>query len=175
MNALPQPGEYAPFYQTYVALVPEADVLHVLEDQAAALAQLASSFSPGRERFRYAPGKWSVREVFGHINDAERVFGFRAFCFGRGDRNPLPAFDENDYVKMSGADDRRLSELVAEFDRLRQANLTLLATFDAEAWRRVGTASGRPVSVRALAYIMAGHVRHHIEILSSRYAGAPGS
>jgi len=167
----PSQAEFAPFYVGYVSLVPEADVIQVLEGQAADVRLQTRAFIPAREQFRYAEGKWSVREVLGHMTDAERVFGFRAFCFSRGDENPLPGFDENDYVARAGFDRRSLADLVQEFGQLREANLTILRRLDDEAWRRMGTASGKLVSVRALAYIMAGHVRHHLHILSTRYAG----
>lgn len=170
MNTRPAPSEFAPFYAGYVALVTEADILRVLETQAADLKRLTREFVPGREQHRYAPGKWSVREVVGHITDAERIFGFRAFCFSRGDRNPLPGFDENEYVTRSGFDRRDLADLADDFGRIRQVNLTVLSLLDEEEWLRGGTASGKPVSVRALAYIMAGHVRHHLNMLSTRYA-----
>ena len=168
----PSQAEFAPFYVGYVSLVPEADVIQVLEGQAADVRLQTRAFIPAREQVRYAEGKWSVREVLGHMTDAERVFGFRAFCFSRGDENPLPGFDENDYVARAGFDRRSLADLVQEFGQLREANLTILRRLDDEAWRRMGTASGKLVSVRALAYIMAGHVRHHLHILSARYAGA---
>jgi hypothetical protein len=168
-----RPGEreFAPFYAGYVSLVPEPDIIRVLEGQGADVREGMRAFIPAREAFRYAEGKWSVREVLGHVTDAERVFGFRAFCFSRGDENPLPGFDENDYVARSGFDRCSLADLVQEFGQVREANLTVLRRLDDDAWRRTGTASGQPVSVRALAYIMAGHVRHHLRVLSTRYAG----
>ena len=172
MIGRPVEVEFAPFYAGYVSLVPEADVLRVLEDQVADVRECTRAFIPTREGFRYAEGKWSVREVLGHVTDAERVFGYRAFCFSRGDENPLPGFDENDYVARSGFDRCSLTTLVQEFGQLREANLTVLGRLDDAAWQRMGTASGKPVSVRALAYIMAGHVRHHLQILSTRYTGA---
>ena len=173
MNLIERPGggEFAAFYASYVSLVPESDIMRVLEGQAADVRLQTRAFVPKREEFRYAPGKWSVREVLGHMTDAERVFGFRAFCFSRGDENPLPGFDENDYVARSGFDRCGLTDLVDAFGRVREANLTALRRFDDDAWLRMGTASGQPVSVRALAYIMAGHVRHHLHILSTRYGG----
>jgi hypothetical protein len=170
----PAEGEFAPFYAGYVSLVSEADILDVLEGQAAEIRLQTRRFIPEREQFRYEPEKWSVREVLGHMTDAERVFGFRAFCFSRGDESALPGFDENEYVARSGFDRCRLSDLVEEFAQLRETNLTALRRLDEDAWRRIGTASGRPVSVRALAYIMAGHVRHHLQILATRYAAALG-
>jgi len=168
----PSETEFAPFYAGYVSLVPELDIMGVLEGQAAEVRSQTRVFIPAHEGFRYEPGKWSVREVLGHMTDAERVFGFRAFCFSRGDENPLPSFDQNDYVARSGFDRGRLADLVEEFTRIREVNLMALRRLDDEAWRRMGTASGKPVSVRALAFVMAGHVRHHLHVLSTRYAAA---
>lgn len=176
MIGRPDPSEYAPFYGGYVALAPEADIadmLRALAEQPAELRRQASAFVPALEQHRYAPGKWSVREVFGHVTDAERVFGFRAFCFSRGDLNPLPGFDENDYVAHSGFDRCSAADLIDDFEQLRESHVRVLRRLDAEGWQRIGTASGKPVSVRALAYIMAGHVRHHLNILNTRYI--PGS
>ena len=170
MTGRPDATEYAPFYGGYVSLVPESDVVPVLEQQTAVLERQARRFVPSLEQHRYAPGKWSVREVIGHIIDAERVFGFRAFCFSRGEVNPLPGFDQNDYVATGGFDRRGLMDLIDEFAQVRLANVVVFKRLDEDAWKRVGTASGKPVSVRALAYIMGGHVRHHVNILTSRYA-----
>jgi DinB family protein len=169
MIGRPGPGEYAQFYQGYVALAPEPDILPALEGQPAELRRHMGAFSPALEQHRYAPGKWSVREVMGHILDAERVFAFRAFCFSRGERNPLPSFDENEYVATAGFDRCSLVELVDEFEALRGASLRGLRRLDDEAWQRTGTASGNPVSVRALGYIMVGHARHHLNMLDTRY------
>ena len=166
----PSAAEFASFYAGYVSLVPEADIMSVLEGQADEVRLQTRAFIPKREEFRYAPGKWSVREVLGHMTDAERVFGFRAFCFSRGDENALPAFEQDDYVARAGFDRCSLADLVQDFSQLREMNLTVLRRLDDAAWRRMGTASGKPVSVRALAYIMAGHVRHHLHVLSTRYA-----
>ncbi len=169
MNARPAPDEFAPFYAGYVALVPETDILAVLRQQQADIAQCAGAIPARHEDFRYAPGKWSIREVFGHLIDAERVFAFRAFSFSRGEAAPLPPFDENAYVERSRYHERPLADLAAELRALREAHLAFLAWLDDGAWSRVGTASGRPVSVRALAFIMAGHIRHHVNILRERY------
>ena len=165
----PSAEEYAPFYAGYVSLVPESDVLAVLEGQPGQLRDVARAVPAPQETHRYQPGKWSVREVFGHIGDAERAFGHRAFCISRGERAPLPGFDENDYVARSGFDRRGLAELVSEFALLREANLTFLRRLDGPAWDQRGTANGSVVSLRALAFIMAGHVRHHLGVLRSRY------
>jgi len=165
----PADTEYAPFYGTYVSLVPETDVVAALEGQPAQLRELASGITAERERFRYAPGKWSVREVIGHVTDAERVFGYRAFCIGRGERQALPGFDQDDYVATAGSDTRPLRDLIAEFAVVREANLLALRQLKDSDWDLTGNASGHPVTVRALAFIMAGHVRHHLRILQERY------
>jgi hypothetical protein len=172
MMERPGDGEFASFYAGYVSLVPEADILSVLGGQAADLRARTRTFIPEREDFRYEPGKWSVREMLGHVNDAERVFGFRAFCFSRGDENALPGFDQDDYVARSRFERCNLADLVEEFGQVREVNLVVLRRLDEEGWSRMGTASGKPVSVRALAYIMAGHVRHHLQILNALYGGA---
>jgi hypothetical protein len=165
----PSESEYAAFYAGYIARIPAANVLEILERQSSELRQLAAAATPEREVFRYAPGKWSVREVFGHLIDGERIFGYRAFRIGRGDQTPLPGFDENEYVAASGYHNRDLSSLAEEFALVRAGNLAVLHGFSAEDWRRLGTANGQPISVRALAFIMAGHVNHHLEILRERY------
>lgn len=170
MTERPSVSEYAPFYAGYIALAPAGDIVDALARQQPQLGELAAGLTPEREQFRYEPGKWSVREVFGHLNDAERVFGYRAFCIGRGDATPLPGFDENQYVAASGYDSCPLRELAAEFALLRGANLVSLRRFDDDDWRNQGIANGVPVSVRALAFIMAGHFNHHLAVLREKYA-----
>lgn len=165
----PTPSEYAPFYAGYIAALADGDILETLERQTSELRQLAASTPADRETFRYGEGKWSVREVFGHLIDGERVFSYRVLRFSRGDETPLPGFDENDYVAASHFDRRPLSDLVDELVLLRQANLRLLRSLAPEDWTRTGTANNHPVSVRALAFIMAGHVRHHLNLLRDRY------
>jgi hypothetical protein len=165
----PDETEYAPFYAGYVSLVPESEVLAVLAAQADEVRALAARVPPGREQFRYAPGKWSVREVMGHIADTERVFGYRATCIARGDQSPFPSFDENAYVENATFDASTLESLASEFLHLRAANLAALGRLTPEATRRRGTASGKLVTVRGLAYMMAGHVRHHVRLLGERY------
>jgi hypothetical protein len=170
----PTTSEYAPFYETYVSLVTEADAMPVLERQSREIEELAESVPRERETYRYAPDKWSIREVFGHMADAERVFGFRAFCISRGEQAALPSFDQEAYVARSRFDAYPLAELVTEFTTLRASNLTVLHRLVEDDWNRTGTASGATVSVRALAFILAGHVRHHVGVLRSRY-GVPAS
>jgi hypothetical protein len=160
---------HAEFYRGYVGLVPEDDILTVLARQPEEIRTLASRVPRDRESFRYGAGKWSIREVIGHMTDAERVFGYRAFCISRGDQATLPGFDENEYVAASGYDRRPLGQLVGVFAALRAANLAEFRSIAPDVWDRVGTANRTPVSVCALAYILAGHVRHHMGILTSRY------
>jgi len=166
----PRESEYAPFYAGYVAQVPEADVLAVLEGQPDVIRRVAASVTAEREGFRYAPGKWSVREVFGHMADAERLFTYRVLSIARGNAVELPGFDENGSMERAGFDDRPLASLTDELLAVRAATLPLFRHLEPQAWQRTGTANGHPVSVRALAYITAGHVRHHLEILRERYS-----
>jgi DinB family protein len=165
----PDATEYAPFYAGYVALVPESDALSVLAAQPAELLALAAKVPAEREQHRYAPGKWSVREVFGHLTDGERVFGYRAFCISRGDQASLPGFDEQSYIAGASYDRVPLGDLAADFAALRRSNLAVMRRLQAADWARSGTANGTPVTVRALAFVMAGHVRHHLGVLRGRY------
>ena len=165
----PDASEYAPFYERYVALVPGADVLAVLREQQDEVAALARAVPSRRETYAYAPGKWSVREVVGHATDAERVFGYRAFAISRGETQPLPSFDENGYAAHGTAGARPLALLVDEWQTARRLNLALFEALPDVAWGRTGTASGKPITVRALAFLTAGHLAHHLGILRERY------
>lgn len=171
----PTEAEYAPYYAPYVALVPEDDVVGALDAQIVAVRQWARSVAPSHETFRYAPGKWSIREVVGHLADTERVFGYRGFCISRRDVTPLPGFDETEYVQHSQSDTRTLADLVEDFALQRQGNLSFMRHLDASGWRQMGTANDKAISVRALAYLMVGHVRHHLGVLAERYGSAPAS
>jgi hypothetical protein len=123
-----------------------------------------------RSHYRYAPGKWSIKEVIGHLSDVERIMAYRALRIARGDATPLPGFDEDAYVPYARSDDRTVGELIEEWVAARQASIALLRNLPADAWTRRGTASNKPVSVRALAFIIAGHEQHHLETLRVRYA-----
>jgi len=169
MTERPAESEFAPYYVRYVALVPETDIIAVLEEQAEELRRLAISVPAERETHRYAEGKWSIREVFGHLVDAERVFGYRAFCFSRGEQAALPSFDENQYVAVSRSDATPLRELVDELALVRRSSLVVFRRLEPSEWTQSGTASGKAVTVRALAWILAGHARHHLTILRERY------
>jgi hypothetical protein len=165
----PDPTEFASFYAAYIARVPETEVLPALDAQPAELRALAGSLTPDEERSRYAPDKWSVRQTFGHLIDTERVMGYRAFCIARGELKPLPGFDQNDYVARADSDDRSVTEMAHEFAAVRQGHLWMIRRWTPEEWSRVGNANGYPISTRAVAYVMAGHVRHHVAILRERY------
>jgi len=165
----PAPEEHAPYYGKYIALVEEATALDALERQMRDMLALLGGVDEARGAFRYAPGKWSVRQLVGHVIDGERVFAYRALRFARGDRTSLPGFDENPYAEAAGSDRRTLRSLVEEFEVVRRASLALFASLEPEAWLRRGVANDQEVSVRALAYIIAGHGRHHAQILRERY------
>lgn len=167
--ARPEPGEYPPFYAPYVAAVPDGDVIAALERQGADVHALLNGLDDARAGHRYAPGKWSVREVLGHVTDAERIFSYRLLCIARGDTTPLPGFDENAYVPTSGADARSMASLLDEFDAVRRATLALLRGLPEAAITRTGNANGKPVSARAIPYILAGHAQHHLYVLTERY------
>lgn len=165
----PSSDEYAPFYSGYVQRLIGADVLAQLTPQAAEVEKRFAAVPPERQDFRYAADKWSVRQVLGHMTDAERVFGYRAMCVARGETKPLPGFDENEYVANGPFEHIPLADLVREFVAVRAGHVLLFAHVAATDWARRGTANGQPVSLRALPYIMTGHVHHHLEILAARY------
>jgi hypothetical protein len=168
--ARPAEDEYSEWYAGYVARVPDgADVLALLGEQRDTTSAMLAAVPAERGKFRYAPGKWSIREVVGHLSDVERVMGYRALRIARGDATPLAGFDEDAYVPQARSDDLGLPELAAEWVAARQATIAMFGNFPAEAWTRLGSANGQGVSVRALAYIIAGHERHHVETLRTRY------
>jgi uncharacterized damage-inducible protein DinB len=165
----PAPSEYVPYYETYISKVPKGDVLKVLEDQRRETQQLLAGLSDAKALHRYAPEKWSIKQVVGHLMDTERVFCYRALAFGRADANPLPGFDEQAWAPAGRFDARALKDLAAELDAVRQATIALFSGLDDEALTRRGVANNNPITVRALAWIIAGHERHHVAILRERY------
>lgn len=168
----PETTEYAPFYGGYISLVPPGDIIATLSQQLDDTVALLGSISEAQGHSRYAPGKWSVKELIGHVIDTERIFGYRALRFARGDQTPLPGFEQDDYVRHGSFDACKLSDLASEFGYVRQGNLCLFRHLDSEAWQRSGVASNAQISVRALAYIIAGHELHHLGILNTRYLTA---
>lgn len=167
--ARPAAGEYATFYAGYIAGVPDGALVEQLRAQGRETAALLAGVPATKHTFAYAPGKWTVKEVVGHMADAERIFTYRILRIARGDTTPLPGFDEKAYVPVSGAAARTLADLAEELAAIRGATLALLEHLPPDAPARMGTASNAPVSVRALAWITAGHERHHLRILRERY------
>ena len=169
MTGRPGTDEIAQYYFTYIDKVPDGDVRAILRTQRSETAAVFSGISEAQSRSRYAPGKWSIREVLGHINDCERMFTFRAFWFARGLGGSLPSFDQDVASRHAGADERPLASHLEEFLAIRGASLLLFDQMPAEGWARRGVASDNPMSVRGLAYVTAGHVEHHLRILRERY------
>jgi hypothetical protein len=165
----PEPGEYDPHFQGYLDKLSNEPVLEILAAQAGTIARLGSIVPASHAHSAYAPGKWTVCEVVVHLADLERVFGYRALRISRGDVTALPSFDEQAFVADSKAAAVTLADLVDEFCHLRAANLHLFSRLDAATSQRIGTAGGSPVSVRALAYILAGHTHHHLVLFRERY------
>lgn len=165
----PQSSEYAPHADGYVSLVPEGDLLAMLEKQGDQTMAMLRNLSEDEGDFRYEPGKWSIKQMVGHISDSERVFAYRLLCAARNDRSPLPGFEQDDYVQWGGFDNRTLADLLDELAAVRKTTLCLLRGLDDSAWTRRGIANQFEVSVRALAYMIAGHELHHHGILKVRY------
>ena len=165
----PETTEYADYYANYISKVPGSDVLSVLESQRLQMLQLFAGRSERDGSFRYAPGKWTVKEVLGHITDTERIFAYRALRMARADQTPLPGFEQDDYVRSGAFGDRTLAGLAEEFAAVRTASISLLRSFNEEAWSRRGIASQKEVTVRALGFMIAGHQIHHRIILEERY------
>jgi hypothetical protein len=165
----PERDEYSQPFARYVERVPEGALVDHLERQAADTASVLGALSEERAGHRYAPDKWSVKEIVGHLTDAERIFSYRLLRFARKDETPLPGFDENPYVAAAEFDRRTLADLLAELACVREGTLRLLRGLSPEAFARRGTASGGTLSVRALAYVIAGHELHHREVLKTRY------
>lgn len=165
----PQPGEYAPFAEKYIALVPEGDIVARLEQQRRDLVLLLSGRSEQDGDFSYAAGKWTVKQVLGHINDTERIFVYRALRIARGDKTPLPGFEQDNYVHDGGFELRSLADLIEDFIAVRRASVSLFRNLPDAAWTRTGTASNHDFSVRAFAYMTAGHELHHTKILATKY------
>ena len=167
----PEKNEYAEFYAGYVALVEETDIISALLNQTSDLQVLLAEIPEEKGDYRYAENKWSIRELLGHIIDGERIFSYRALRISRGDETPLAGFEENFYVANSNFSNLKIADALEEFSLLRQSNVLLLKNLTDEMWSKIGTASDATISVRALAYIMVGHIRHHANILRERYLG----
>jgi DinB family protein len=165
----PEASEHNPYYGKYIAMVPEDDGIQALESQLVEGMALLRAIPESKGDHRYAPGKWTIKEVIGHVIDAERVFAYRAMRFARNDRTELPGFDENAYVPAADFGRRTIADLAGEWELVRRSSIALFRGLDAAAWLRQGVANGSPITVRALAFILAGHGRHHATILRERY------
>jgi Protein of unknown function (DUF664). len=167
--SLPETGEYSPYAIAYISKVPEGKPLHMLLGNLQEVQDMIAPMSDAQLLHAYAPGKWTIKELLVHILDAERIFAYRALRIGRGDTTPLPPFEENDYAPASLANGRTKQSLLDEYTAVRTATLTLLHSFDEQLMTNSTMVSGQNVSLRALAYMMAGHERHHLDVLRERY------
>jgi DinB superfamily len=167
--ARPQPDEYAPYYERYISLVPGEDILGALDQQRRQTMMLLCSRDEADGDYRYAPGKWSAKEVLGHVCDSERIFAYRALRIARADATPLASFEQDDYVKNGPYAQCKFTDVVEDFIAVRRATISMLRYLDEAAWVRRGVASGKEVTVRALAYMIAGHELHHRKILEEKY------
>jgi DinB superfamily len=167
--ARPEPGEYAPYHERYISLVQGNDVLTTLDEQRRQSVLLLCGRSESDVDFRYAPDKWSAKQVIGHVTDTERIFAYRALRIARSDQTPIEGFEQDDYVRNGPFADRVISDLIEDYIAVRSATLSLFRNLDEAAWLRRGVANKNEVTVRALAYIIAGHELHHRRILEEKY------
>ena len=165
----PDKTEYNEFYETYVSLVPEAEINSVFQKQLNQVSEIFQTISEEKSNFAYAEGKWTVKELVGHLIDGERMFGYRALRISRGDKTPIEGFEQNIYTENAPFNKYKFADLCREFELVRLSNISLFNHLKDNDWEKMGTASGNPVSVRAIIYIMTGHVRHHVNILRERY------
>ena len=165
----PGPEDYAPYYENYINLIQGEDILKILNDQSKKTQDVLNSFSEHKGNYRYADGKWTVKEVVGHLLDTERVFAYRALCIARGEKKSLPGFDQNDYVKEGNFNSRELFELNYEFRLLRESNLLMFRSLTPEMLKKRGFASETSVTVLAILFMIAGHEKHHMNVLRDKY------
>ena len=174
MTTRPDPTEYGAYFGKYISLVPDGDIVVTLSSQIENTLALLRTVSEDKAALPYAPGKWSIKEVVGHLIDTERIFAYRALCIGRNDKTPLPGFEQDDYVANTNFNRRTLASLLEEFTAVRRATIQLFKHFTDEEWQRRGTANAGEISARAAAYNVAGHELHHVGILKARYLGEEG-
>ena len=165
----PDASEYAEYYERYVGKITGTDIIEILKQQHAEIQALIASVPAEKENFRYAEGKWSIRELVGHVLDGERVFAYRALVFARNDQTPLPGFEQDFWVTHSNHGNVPLAELAAELSSVRQSTIDLFRHLAPDAWTNRGVANNKEMSVRAAAYVIAGHAAHHLDVLKSRY------
>ncbi len=165
----PSEKDYAPYYKSYIEKIKGDNILGILQEQLTTISDFFKSVSEEKANYAYAENKWSVKEVLGHIVDTERVFAHRAFCFARGEKQSLPGFEQDDYVKEGRFNKRELKGLVNEFALVRKANLVLFNSFSEDDLNKRGIANKNEVTVRAILFITAGHAMHHITVLKEKY------
>jgi hypothetical protein len=165
----PAPSEYFAPFERYVSLVGESDIVPAMRGQAHDLRSRLDALTEAQAGFRYAPGKWTPREMLGHVIDCERIFAYRALCLARGESQSLPGFEQDDYAAVAGHDAVALTELADEFATLRSSHVHMFAHFDEPAWSRLGLVNGNPTTARAMAFVIVGHARHHVNVLRERY------
>jgi uncharacterized damage-inducible protein DinB len=165
----PNASEYSPSLEHYISLVPGSDLLSYFDSQTESVASIAQSLPEEKLLYRYAEGKWSIKDIMNHVIDCERIYGYRALCIARADKTELPGFEENDYAKEANADIRNIESIINEYKTVRAATIELFNSFDQNQLNRVGIANGSPRSVRAAAYITAGHELHHVNVIKERY------
>ena len=169
-RARPEAGEFLPYYATYIALVPDGDIVEALRSTGEKVRVALAAIPEEKGGYAYADGKWTIRTLIGHVIDAERIFTYRALRLARADATPLPGFEENDFAKTAGSDSRTVADLAAEMTALRDCTVRLFASLPEDAWTRTGTVNNGHISVRAIAYITAGHAEHHLRVLREKYS-----
>lgn len=169
MKKRPEINEYNSYYETYINLVADGDIVHILSNQIKETVELLKGITEDQAHFRYAPNKWTVKEVIGHIADTERVMAYRLLCFARGEKAALPGYDDEIYAQYASFNRLSIEELLENLEAVRQSTIHLLKGLEEEAWLRKGVANGSAATVRALAYIIAGHELHHRNIIQQRY------
>jgi uncharacterized damage-inducible protein DinB len=165
----PEKGEYGEFYQGYISMVPEGDLIDILIEQQLVLHNMIIGIPENMAYYAYDEGKWTIAQMLNHINDTERIFCYRALALSRGEKKPIPGYDHNAYVDAVKTDHRTLADLAKEFETIRQATISFYAGMPADSSTKKGIVNGTPMSVRAIAYITIGHLNHHMHILESRY------
>lgn len=169
MSTRPEQNEYPEWYDGYVKSVPEGNIVELLSFQLNEIMELAENIQEDTAFFRYAPEKWSIKEIFGHLNDAERILSYRALRYIREDKTDIPQYDHDEYVFAAKFDRIRFKKLVEEFSNIRLATIALFNNVNDDDWEKAGTANGQNFTVRAMAYIIVGHVNHHVSVLRERY------
>ncbi len=165
----PTKGDYPEYFETYFKNIKDKNPIELMESQKIEISSLLSGLSEAKANYRYAEGKWSIKEVLGHLIDSERVFCYRAVAIARGETQSLPGFEQDDYVHYGNFDSRELSDLLDEYQKVREATIPLLKSFDEKDYDKRGVANNNPLTVRAVMFLIPGHEKHHLNILKERY------